>query len=251
MPSAAGCPAGWTTLPLLDFACPTTQSQAGGYVCRQRIPPPPRRHVRGLVTPCAAVTSGPADTCVSERPWASPFKVFPSPQSVPLSGPLPSCRYPPPPHHPEGWHLGNAAGFRASFLRRIRSVTGITRIPAVDTFLGFDPPEPAPIRPGARFRRGASPLALGRLDVQARLGLRVLRCAWVGRSVSGPPTLLGFSTFRRSRRSVHRSSGRAYGFASRPAPPKGRAERSKPLGRDATTNPGLVARHRRHSACDR
>ena len=37
----AGCPAGRTTLPLLDFFRPTTQSQAGGYVSRQRIPPPP------------------------------------------------------------------------------------------------------------------------------------------------------------------------------------------------------------------
>jgi len=43
-------------------------------------------------------------------------------------------------------------------------------IPAVDTFLGFYPPEPAPIRPGARFGRGASPLALGRLDVQGPPG---------------------------------------------------------------------------------
>jgi hypothetical protein len=35
----AGCQ---TTLPLLDFLRPTTRSQAGGYACRQRIPPPPR-----------------------------------------------------------------------------------------------------------------------------------------------------------------------------------------------------------------
>jgi hypothetical protein len=38
----AGCPACQTTLPLLDFFCPTTQSQTGGSVCRRRIPPPPR-----------------------------------------------------------------------------------------------------------------------------------------------------------------------------------------------------------------
>jgi hypothetical protein len=43
-------------------------------------------------------------------------------------------------------------------------------------FLGFLPPELAPVRPGAHFDRGASPLALRRLDVQARPGLRVLRC---------------------------------------------------------------------------
>jgi hypothetical protein len=52
------------------------------------------RHVRGLDTPLAAVASSPPDAEASERPWASPFKVFPSPQSVPLSGPVPSYRCP-------------------------------------------------------------------------------------------------------------------------------------------------------------
>ncbi len=89
------------------------------------------------------------------------------------------------------------------------------RVPAVDPFLGLIPPEHAPVRPGAHFDRSASPLALLRLDVQARLGLRVLRCEQVGWSVSGPPALLGFRTFRPTRCSVRRSSGLAHGFASR------------------------------------
>jgi hypothetical protein len=93
-------------------------------------------------------------------------------------------------------------------------------IPAVDSFLGFDLPELALVRPGTRFDRGASPLALRRLDVQARPGLRVLRCERVERSVSGPPALLGFCTFRRHRHSVRRSAGRAYRFASRGNAPK-------------------------------
>jgi hypothetical protein len=38
-------------------------------------------------------------------------------------------------------------------------------IPAVDPFLGFAPPERAPVRPGVRFGRDASPLVLRRLDV--------------------------------------------------------------------------------------
>jgi hypothetical protein len=38
-------------------------------------------------------------------------------------------------------------------------------VPAVDPCVGFDPPECAPVRPGARFDRGASPLALRRLYV--------------------------------------------------------------------------------------
>jgi hypothetical protein len=50
--------------------------------------------VRGLTTPCATSTTGPPDaTSASERPWASPFKEFPSSRSVLLSEPLPSCRY--------------------------------------------------------------------------------------------------------------------------------------------------------------
>jgi len=98
----AGKPAGRTTLPLVDFLRPTTQSQAGGYAFWQQIPPPPRGHVRGLDTPFAAVTSGPPDAEASERPWASPFKVFPSPQSVPLSGPIPSCHRLLPRCRPEG-----------------------------------------------------------------------------------------------------------------------------------------------------
>jgi hypothetical protein len=38
----AACAASQTTLPLLGFQRPTTQSQTGGPVCRQRIPPLPR-----------------------------------------------------------------------------------------------------------------------------------------------------------------------------------------------------------------
>ena len=69
----------------------------------------------------------------------------------------------------------------------------------------------------ARALIAAPPLSpFGRLDVQARLGHRVLRCERVGRPVSGPPALVGLSTFRRSRCSVRRSLRRAHGFASRP-----------------------------------
>jgi len=101
----AGFPAGRTTLPLVDFLHPTTQSQARSYVSRQRIPPLSRCHVRGLATPFAAITSGPPDAYASERPWASPFKVFPSSQAVPLSGSLPSCHYPLLPNTPRSARL--------------------------------------------------------------------------------------------------------------------------------------------------
>jgi len=136
--------------------------------------------VRGLVTPCATSTTGPPDTTsVPERPWASPFKDFPSSRSVLLSEPLPSCRYLAHCTSPEE-SASDAACFRALFPRRVRAATGTTRVPAVDPFLGFDPPECAPARPGARFGRGTSPLALGRLDVQVRLDLRVSGCERVG-----------------------------------------------------------------------
>jgi len=137
-------------------------------------------HVRGLVTPFAISTTGPpGTTSAPEHPWASPFKGFPSPRSVLLSEPVPSCRYLARPASPEESE-SEPACFRALFPRRVRSDTGTTRVPAVDPFLGFDPPELAPVRPGARFGRGTSPLALGRLDVQARLGLRVSGCERVG-----------------------------------------------------------------------
>jgi hypothetical protein len=206
--------------------------------------------VRGLATPFATSTADPPDaSSAPERPWASPFKGFPSPRSAPLSGPLPSCRCQGTPAPPRRMEPTSLTGFRALFPRRVRADTGTTRIPAVDPFLGFDPPEHAPVRPGARFDRGASPLALRRLDVQARPGPRVLRCERVGGSVSGPPALVGFSTFRRSRRSVRRSSGRAHGFASHRHPSSG-SRRSKPLGRDATAHPGRAARRRRPSVHD-
>ena len=59
----------------------------------------------------------------------------------------------------------DVAAFRAFFPRRVRAVIGTTRVPTVDPFLGFILPERTPVQPGARFHRGASPLALRRLYV--------------------------------------------------------------------------------------
>jgi len=97
----------------------------------------------GFGYPLRGSTTGPPDAYASERPWASPFKVFPSSQAVPLSGSIPSCRYPLPRgvagHKAQTTPLGNAAGFRALFLRRIRSVTGITNDSSRRYLLGFRP----------------------------------------------------------------------------------------------------------------
>ena len=118
-------------------------------------------HVRGLVTSFAVSTAQPPDaSSAPEHPWASPFKVFPSSRSVPLSGPVPSWRYRLPRIIPEV-DANNLAAFKAFFPRRVRAVAE-TR--------GFRPSIPswgsplqsfALVRPGARFDRGASPLALG------------------------------------------------------------------------------------------
>jgi len=73
-------------------------------------------HVRGLVTPFATYTTGPSDTTsASERPWASPFKGFPSSRSVLLSEPLPSCRYRVATAPPRRAASAAMAGFRALF----------------------------------------------------------------------------------------------------------------------------------------
>jgi hypothetical protein len=98
-------PARWTRLPIAD---------PSAVAC----------HVRGLVTPLAASTIEPPDaSSASERPWASPFKDFPSLRSVPLSGPVPSCRYRLLAAFPEvGDH--NLAGFKALFPQRVRTATG-------------------------------------------------------------------------------------------------------------------------------
>jgi hypothetical protein len=213
-PTRRQTPAWRTTLPLLDFPRPTTQSRAGRSVRRQ-IPLPPRTACGVWLPP--ARHPPPALPTLSRRSvhGLHPSRTSPRPRSVPLSGPIPSWRYPPVLRPPEG-RRGAMRPTSGSCSRDEFVLSPEPRvIPAVDSFLGFRLPELSHVRPGARFDRGASPLALRRLDVQARLGLRVLRCERVERSVSGPPTLLGFSTFRPPRCSVHRSSGRAYRFASR------------------------------------
>jgi len=81
-----------TTLPLLDFFCPTARTKpaepsAGGGSLRHRVPR------TGFDYPLRDVSAGPAGaTSAPERPWASPFKGFPSSRSVPLSEPMPSWR---------------------------------------------------------------------------------------------------------------------------------------------------------------
>jgi hypothetical protein len=119
-----------------------------------------------------------------------------------------------------GTPFHHAAGFKALFLRRIRAVTGITSDFGRRYLLGVLLSRACSHPTWRSLWVAAPPLSpSGGLTSKVRLGLRVSKYAWVGRSVSGPPALLSFSTFRRSRRSVHRSLGRAHCFASRAAPP--------------------------------
>jgi len=160
----AGCPARQTTLPLLDFACPTTRYQAGGSVHPRRIPPP-RRAACGVWVPPARPTP-PALPTLARRSvhGLHPSRVSPRRDRCPSRGPCP----PDVAHRTNTPPRGGGYGvtvFRALLPRRVRADTGIAGIPAVDPFLGFVPPEPTPVRPGARFHRGASPLALRRLYV--------------------------------------------------------------------------------------
>jgi hypothetical protein len=164
-----------TTLPLLDFLYPTTQSQAGRSVRRQI--PLPSRTACGVWLPPARHPP-PALPALSRRSvhGLHPSRTSPRSRSVPLSGPIPSWRYPPDQRPPEG-RRGTMRPTSGSCSRDEFVLSPEPQvIPAVDPFLGFDLPEPTLARPGARFDRGASPLALRRLDVQARPGPRVLRC---------------------------------------------------------------------------
>lgn len=118
----------------------------------------------------------------------------------------------------------DTADFRASISRRARSGIGHRvpknpKNPTVDAFLGFTPPElsPHPFGHALWSRCRPSHPFGGATSRPARVsGLREADgSAW---SVSGLPALLGFSTFRPSRRSVRRVGGRAHGFTSREMP---------------------------------
>jgi hypothetical protein len=90
------------------------------------------------------------------------------------------------------------------------------RIPTVDAFLGFPPPEPSPHPPGPSLvvTRPALSSSGGMTSLPAwTSGLRGSDgSAW---SVSGLPALMGFRTLRPSRYAVPCRGKRAHGFTSR------------------------------------
>jgi hypothetical protein len=244
----AGCPAGQTTLPLLDFCCPTTQSQAGGFVSRQRIPPPPGPRSRfgyllrdAYLRPSRRLRVG---ASMGFTLQGLPLAAIGTPLGAHAILPLPAaCSA----HRAKQIH---AAGFRALFLQRVRSVTRVTN----DLGRRFPP--------GVRPSRACSHPTWRSLSVAAPplspFGGLTSRPAWA----SGYCGTYGW---------VDPSPDRQLSWVSLPsddhsapfiAPQGGRIAlpharlhadggggRSMPLVRDATTDPGPVARHRRQSVC--
>jgi hypothetical protein len=147
----AGCPASQTTPTLLGFRCPTAQYQDGRSVGRPRIPPrprtacgvwiPPARHAPPSL-PASEDAGAPMGFTLQGVPLAAIGTPLGAHALLPLPGRIQAS--------PKG-SRSDRAGYRAFIPRRVRAAAGTTRAPAVDTFLGFAPPEHSPIRPGARF----------------------------------------------------------------------------------------------------
>jgi hypothetical protein len=179
-------------------------------------------HVRGLGTSFAASTTGPPGARSAGASMGFTLQgVLLVRERCPSRGPCPPdvAGHPPPRRETRG--TGRLQGLipaTSSCCHRV------PRNSAVDAFLGFSPTERSPHPPGPSLvvtMPALSPFS-GMTSLPAwATGLRGSNgSAW---SVSGLPALLGFRTFRPSRRSVPRSGELAYGFASRRTPhPKAR-----------------------------
>jgi hypothetical protein len=121
----AGCPAGQTTLPLLDFFCPTTQSQARSYVTSSRSLHhcAPRARFGYPLRDCHCRPSRRfrVGASMGFTLQGIPFVAVGTPLGAPAFLPLPADTAAAPKSC-----AGGVADFKASFLRRIRAVTGTT-----------------------------------------------------------------------------------------------------------------------------
>lgn len=197
-------------------------------------------HVRGLVTPIAASTTVPPGARSAGAPMGFSLRGLTASRRRPFRDlcPLDVSRSPTRRSGP-----ANACAFRALFSRRSRRPA---REGPPPNLLGILPSRAfSPVVRAVALCRDADPHTLGEDYVFSSRSLRASRIDGIGWSVSGLPALLGFRTFRPSRRSAHRPGQRAHGFASR-----GRALAHAPrapchLGNDATEDPGPSARRRR------
>jgi hypothetical protein len=236
------------------LSCPTTQSRTGGPASSGGGPPPPRATCEVWIPPSRRPPPILPAREAPERPWASPFKVFPScargaPFGVLTLLTLPGTAPIPPKEERAG--RGRLQGLVLATSPCCRST--LTRRPSRRCLPGLSPSRAfAPSVRATACSHGAGPLALGRDDVPIHLGLRASRSGWIGWSVSGLPALLGFRTLQRSRHSVHRFGERAHGFTSCRTTRMTRATDCtlNSLGNDAVADPRPATRCRRSSALD-
>jgi len=123
---------------------------AGRTRCRQRIPPLPRTTCGVWLPPSRCPPPG----LPARRARRSVRGLLPtrsSPRHDRCSSRSPCLPVVAGRVHPPGGGCNDRVGFKAFFPRRVRAVIGTTRVPTVDSFLGFTPPEHARIRPGTRF----------------------------------------------------------------------------------------------------
>jgi len=224
-----------------ELSCPTARSRGGGSVRVRRVVP--LRHVprprfghlhRGVHhRPSRRAKRRSAHGLLPSRPDLV--------AAVSLSGPRPSWRFRGRPPAEAGQRPRAPSGHRSRDGAGDRPVRAHLR-----TSLGFLPSRAfAPDVRAFAFGRDADPRTLRRVYVSSRLGLRALRNEGIGWSVSGLPALLGFRTFRPSRRSVHRLGERAHGFTSRRRSLARSPHALCPLESDAVEDPGPSTRRRR------
>jgi hypothetical protein len=197
-------------LPLLGFLALRHTLGAVDPLHERRLPASPRA-TSGVWLPPSRRPPPPLPAHEApERPWASPYKASPAHGGIPLGIPAlltflpraPPCGWARRCVRLQGFALG--AGIEAG-PSRVRPHV----LPGLLPSRAF-----SPVVRAAACSRGAGPPTLQRGNVQSRLGLRALRCDGVGWSVYGLPALLGFCTFRLSRRSVRRPGERAHDFTS-------------------------------------
>ena len=205
-------PARRTMLPLLGFLA-LRHIRGGGPVSIE-LPARPRA-TSGVSDPHRGVHLRPfRRPKASERPWASPFKAsIRASSGRPLGRLCPLVVHRVESPHPQGMRRTRSTSgpcSRRAAVRR-RAPCGTRRAAA---FLGFLPPERSPSSSWPPLRFAAPPSTrIRRRDVPFRLRLEVFRSEEVGSSLSGPPALLGFSTFRPSRRREDGLGTRAHGLA--------------------------------------
>lgn len=124
---------------------------AGRTRCRRRIPPPTRAMSGVWLPPSRRPPPGLPARYVPERPWASPFKAFPSTAIGTPLGARALLAFPasPPPPSRGSAASKDPAVFRALFPRRVRSATRVPKGPGRRCLPGVHPSR-ASTRPSRR-----------------------------------------------------------------------------------------------------